>query len=264
MPLATAAGLAGLESRWRRDTMDRQTFGVDEQWIKLESRRGLYNPLGRALEEYAAKHTGQQPAEATALLQSAQAFIAAGDMESQMRVMRQALARNVLSGVLLDRNLALLAAHQPDELLAVVRGNASADVRNRAVQFAIAGDRNPLAYAAVLGRGAALPPVWARAYTALAGQYFDEHAPAIDAAFRRRSIRTIGDRLKTPLKPDSVIVGSVWFSTCGGRYGEYLAAGKSIAAGEWLPASLEAAREIPMHMWPWVIGTPKRASLPKR
>ena len=66
MPLATAAGLVGLESRWRRDTMDRQTSGVDEQWIKLESRRGLYTPLGRALEEYAARHTGQ-PAEATAL-----------------------------------------------------------------------------------------------------------------------------------------------------------------------------------------------------
>ena len=214
---------------------------MDERWITLESRRGLYNPLGRALEEYAAKHTGQQPAEANALFQAAQAFIAAGDMESQMRVMRQALARNVLSGILLDRYLALLAAHQPDELLAVVRGNASADVRNRAVQFAIAGDRNPLAYAAVRDRGGALPPVWTKAYTALAGQYFDDHAPAIDAAFQAAlDTRTIGDRLKTPLKPDSVIVGSVWFYY-GARYGEYLAAGKSGAAGEWLPASLEAA-----------------------
>jgi len=240
MPLAAAAGLAGLESRWRLDSMDRQPSGVDQQWLTLESRRGLYDPLGRALEEYAARRAGQ-PAEANALLQAAQAFIAAGDMEAQMRVMRQALSRNLLSGTLLDRYLALLAARQPDQLLAVVRGNPSADVRNRAVQFAIAGDRSPLAYAAVLGRGAALPPVWTRAYTALAGQYFDDHAPAIDAAFQAAlDTRSIGDRLKTPLKPDSVIVGSVWFYY-GARYGEYLAAGKSGAAGEWLPASLEAA-----------------------
>src|SRR4029077_8618545 len=52
--------------------------------------------------------------------------------------------------------------------------------------------------------------------------------------------RTIGERVKAPLKPDSVIVGSVWFYY-GARYGEYLAAGKSDAADGWLPASLEAA-----------------------
>src|ERR1700683_2187027 len=87
----------------------------------------------------------------------------------------------------------------------------------------------------------ALPPVWTKAYTALAGQYFDDRSPAVDVAFQTAlDTRSIGERLKTPLKPDSVIVGSVWFYY-GARYGDYLALGKNATAEAWLPASLEAA-----------------------
>src|ERR1019366_8489248 len=162
-------------------------------------------------------------------------------MDGQVRVMRQALGRNALSGVLLDRYLALMAQRQPEALLAVVRGNALADTRNRAVQFAIAGDRAELAYSAVQTRGSVLAPAWTKAYTALAGQYFNDRAPAIDAAFQAAlDTRTIGERLRFPLKPDAIIVGSVWFYF-GARYGDYLATGNNPAADAWLPASLEAA-----------------------
>ncbi len=240
LPLAQTAGLAELESRWRRDSMDLQVAHVDERWLALESLRGRYGALGRELEEFAARHSGQ-PVEASALTNAAQAFIGEGDMEGQMRVMRTALARNALSGQLLERYLALWAARQPDELLAVVRGNASTDVRNRAVQVAVGSDRGELAYTAVRTRGGALPTVWGRAYTALTGLYFDDHASAIDAAFQAAlDTRTIGERVKTPLKPDSVVVGFVWFYY-GARYGEYLAAGKGATAEAWLPASLEGA-----------------------
>jgi tetratricopeptide (TPR) repeat protein len=244
LPLATAAGLVDLESRWRHESMSGQSTQVDQSLVTLESQRGTYGALGRELEEYGAKYPGR-PVEAGALAQAAQAFIDEGDIESQMRVMRTAVARNALAGPLLDRYLGLLVTRQPDELLAVVRGNGSADVRNRAVQIAIGSGRQDLAYRAVAGRGGGMPTVWTRAYTALAGQYFDDHAPAIDAAFQSAlDTRTIGERLKTPLKPDSVIAGRVWFYY-GARYGEHLATGKSSAADEWLPASLEAEPDDP-------------------
>jgi tetratricopeptide (TPR) repeat protein len=107
--------------------------------------------------------------------------------------------------------------------------------------LAIGGDHPGLAYSAIRARGMALTPVWASAYTALTGEYFDDRVPAIDAAFQAAlDTRTIGERLQTVLKPDSVIVGSVWFYY-GARYGDYLAAGQTAAAEQWLPASLEAA-----------------------
>ena len=240
LPLVTSSGLVDLESRWLQESMTAQTQAVDARLVGLQTQRGLYGELGRELEDYAARNAGR-PVEAGAYAQSIQSFIAEGDLESQLRVMRKALARSELSGILLDRYLSLIAVQHPDELLAVIRGNASAQIRNRAVQFAIAGDRMDLAYSAVRTRGATLPPVWTNAFIALTGEYFADRSPSIDAAFQTAlDTRTIGDRLQAPHKPDSVIVGSVWFYY-GARYGDYLAAGKSPEADGWLPASLEAA-----------------------
>jgi cellulose synthase operon protein C len=244
LPLVQSAGLANLESRWRREAMTARGQQLDQSFATLESQRGLYGDLGRQLEEYADANPGRA-VEANALAQAAQAFIDEGDIEGQMRVMGKALARNELSGALLDRYLSLLASRQRDELLAVARGNGSDDVRNRAVQIAIASDRRELADAAVQARGNSLPPVWTKAYTALAGQYFDDRSPAVGAAFEAAlDTRTIGDRLKTQEKKDAMISGSVWFYY-GARYGEYLVSGRNPAAEAWLPASLEAAPANP-------------------
>ncbi len=244
LTLLETAGLADLEARWRRQSMTAAAHEVDQRFVTLQSQRGLYGELGRQLEEYAAANPGQS-VEGSALDQAAQAFIHAGDLDSQVRVMRKALGRNSLSGNLSDRYLALMVARQPDELLAIVRGNPIADVRNRAVQLAIAAGTPALAYSAVEARGRALDPVWTRAYTALSGHYFDDHSPAIDAAFQAAlDTRTIGERLRTPLKPDNIIAGSVWFYY-GARYGDYLATGKSAAAEGWLPAYLEAEPDDP-------------------
>jgi Tfp pilus assembly protein PilF len=240
LPFAASAGLFELEARWRLETMQGQSENVDQRLTTLQSQRGLYGQLARDLEDYAAKNPGR-PAEANAFTQSAQAYIAAGDMEGQVRVMRKALARNSLSGILLDRYLALMAAREPDQLLAVVRGNPSASLRNRAVQIAIGSERAPLALSAVQTRGGALPPVWSKAYGALAGMYFDDRSAATDAAFQGAlDTRTIGERLKAPLKPDAAISGTVWFYY-GARYGEYLTAGGNTGAEAWLPATVEAA-----------------------
>jgi len=240
LPLVEAGGFADLESRWRRESMAAEALQADQRFVTLQSQRGLYGELGTQLEDYAAQNAGR-PAEGLALVQAAQAFIAEGNIDSQMRVMHRALDRNALSGDLLDRYLALTAQRQPEELLAIVRRYNTQEVGNRAVQFAIAGGRPDLAYSAIRTRGTALMPVWTKAYTALAGEYFDDRAPAIDAAFQAAlDTRTIGERLQTVLKPDSTIVGSVWFYY-GARYGDYLSARKNAAAEAWLPASLEAA-----------------------
>ena len=239
LPLVRAAGLAELESRWRRDLMAAQSQQIDERLVTLQSQRGLYAELGRQLEQYAAANPGKA-VEGPALIQATQAFLAEGDIESAMRVLGNAFARGDLSGDLLERYLSLLASQQPDQLLAIARGNGPAAIRNQAVQAALSADRSELAYSAVRARGTALPPVWTSAYTALTGQYLDDRSPQIDAAFQTAlDTGTIGERLKTPLKPDAVIAGSVWFYY-GARYGDYLATGGNGAADAWLPASLEA------------------------
>jgi cellulose synthase operon protein C len=244
LPLVQAAGLVDLEARWRLESMSAQAEQIDQRFVMLQSQRGRYGELGRQLEGYAAKNAGR-PVEAAALNQAAQAFIAEGDTDGQLRVERQALARNELSGDLLDRYLSMMVSQQPPELLSIIRSNGFADIRNRAIQIAISGDHTELAYSAIRTRGGALPPVWTNAYSALAGEYFNDRSPAIDAAFQAAlDTRTIGERLKTPLKPDSVIVGSVWFYY-GARYGDYLALGRSADADAWLPASLEAAPQDP-------------------
>ena len=239
LPLVQAAGLGEIESRWRREAMAAQSQQIDQRLVTLDSQRGLYAGLGRQLEQYAANNPGKA-AEGPALTQAAQAYHAEGDVESEMRVMGNALSRGDLSGNLLDRYLSLLASRQPDQVLAIVRGNGSAAIRNQAVQAALAAGRAELVYSAVRARGAALSPVWTTAYTALSGRYLDDRSPEVDAAFQTAlDTRTIGERLKTPLKPESVIVGSVWFYY-GARYGDYLASGGKVNADAWLAASLEA------------------------
>jgi hypothetical protein len=239
LPLVQACGLVDLEARQRLESMLRQAVQLDQRFVTLQSQRGRYAELGRQLEGYAARNPGRQ-VEAAAWADSAQAFIAEGDLDAQLRVLHEALVRNALAGPLLDRYLELTASRQPEKLLEIVR-NYSPQTRNRAVQFAIAGDYTKLSYSAIQARGSALTPVWTKAYTALAGEYFDDRSPAIDSSFQSAlDTRTIGERLKKRLSSGTVIVGSVWFYY-GARYGDYLLAGKNAEAKEWLPASLEAA-----------------------
>ena len=153
LPLVESSGLVDLESRWRFASMAAQDRRIDQRFITLQSQRAEYEELGRQLEEYAGANPGTL-AEPAALNQAAQAFLAEGNVDGQVRVMRKALARNALSGMLLDRYLQLMASNQPQELLSIIRSNASDDIRNRAVQLAIAGDHRDLAYQAVRTRGA--------------------------------------------------------------------------------------------------------------
>jgi tetratricopeptide (TPR) repeat protein len=239
IPFARTAGLVGLESEWRLEKMRTAGAAVDNGLVELQSYRGVYGELGLQMEAFAAKNPGQ-PSEASAFAHAARAFVAAGDMGSELRVMKKALSRNALSGILLDRYLSLLASRSPEELLAIIRGSGPDAIRNLAIQSAIASENPRRAYAAIRSRSGATP-VWVQAYTALAGRYFDDHSPAINAAFQSAlDTRTIGERLKMPLKSDSSIVGAVWFYY-GARYGDYLATGKDATADNWIPAYMEGA-----------------------
>jgi cellulose synthase operon protein C len=243
MPFAQSAGLVGLESEWRLENMMASGAQLDAGFASLQSHRGVYEELGRLLEEYAARNSGR-PSEANAFAHAARAFVAAGDIDGQIRVMKKAFSRNALSGDLLDRYLSLQASRSPEELPAIARGGGSDEIRNRAVQTSIKNENPQEAYAAIRSRSGS-SSVWVKAYTALAGLYFDDRSPAVNFAFQSvLDTRTIGERLKTPLKPDSIITGAVWFYY-GARYGDYLAAGRDDAAEDWLPAYLEGAPGSP-------------------
>lgn len=239
LPLLEAGGLVDLEARWRMQAMNAE-HTIDPRFVTLQSQRGLYAELDRQMEEFAAKNA-EPSVVAGALLQAAQSFRAEGDPESEIRVLRKALLQNGLGGESLDRYLALLIARQPQELVSLAGSRVPDNIRNRAIQLAIAGDRQDLAYAAIRARGSALPPLWTRAYTGLTGNYFSDHSAPVDASFRAAlDTRTIGERLKIPPLTQAMIAGSVWFYF-GSRYGEFLGEGHQPEAEAWLPASLEAA-----------------------
>ncbi|MBV9504307.1 MAG: tetratricopeptide repeat protein [Acidobacteriia bacterium] len=237
LPLATAAGLAELESSWRWESM----VGVDPRLVQLETRRGKYAELGRQMEAYATSSRGVREVEPGALNAAAQAYAAEGDLDGEIRVVKRLLNVRVTSGPLLDRFFSVLAVRRPEELREIFRATPLAAVKNRAIQAAIANGRRELASSLVAERGSAMGPLWTNAYTALTGVYFDDRGSAVSSAFANiLDTRTIGERLKTVRARDEALAGPVWFYYAE-RFGEYLAAGKNGDAETYLRASLEAA-----------------------
>src|SRR5471030_1319339 len=168
--------------------MAAQYLQIDARFTALQGERGMYQELGGQLEAYAAKYPGRA-VEAGALAQAAQAFLAEGDREAELRVMRKALARNALSGAVLDRYLTLLAAHHHDELLDVARSNSPAAVRNRAVQFAIAADAPELPTRWCALAAIPCPRCGLARSPRLRGSISEIMLPASTAPSRLRSIR---------------------------------------------------------------------------
>ena len=250
---------AGAANRWRAGRQ------MDQRLVALQSQRGLYADLGRQLEEYAAKNPGQP-------VEGERAGPGRPGLHRRGRY-RKPDARDA-EGAGAQRPFGRPAGPLPDAAGCAAAGRvAGGGARQRLVPTcATARCKSPSAAIgrnwrtrALASRGSVLPPVWTRAYTALAGQYFDDHSPAIDAAFQAAlDTRTIGERLKAPLKPDSIIVGSVWFYY-GARYGEYLAAAKSNAgADDGCRHRWRRRRAIRKLTWRWAIGTPRRARAPRQ
>jgi cellulose synthase operon protein C len=246
LPFATAAGMVDLETRWRLDTMMQGAPGVDARFVTLENSRARYSQLAQELEQYAALvPRAWDGARSAALSQSVTAWSAAGDVDAQLRIMADLERRNQLSGEMLDRYLSLLAALHPGELVRLAAETPQPATRNQAVQWAIRSGNRDLAYRALQIRGGQMKPVWAKAYTALAGVYFADTSSGISAAFTSAlDTRTISERVASPPKPDSNLIGAVWFYY-GARYGEYLDRRQNAQAGDYLPATTEESPAAP-------------------
>jgi Flp pilus assembly protein TadD len=240
-PAATArrfAESAGLEEHLAqllyRDWMSGSRTS-SSAWIALQSRRGRYEQLSRDLEAFASGAGAAQPA--STLQQAAVAAEHAGDTAAELRIDSRLQAIGLLPAANGNRYLALLLEQNPRAVVQLA--GSAAQINNRAVQVSIASGKEPLAMDALRARSRGLPPVWLTAYTALTGDYFDDHSPAVNQAFvTTLHPVTIGQRLAS--KPDTTrsIVGSTWFYY-GARFGEYLTRAKSAEAADYLASALE-------------------------
>ena len=230
--IAAPAGLTELQARSLDVTLP--------LYIELQLSRGLYAELGRQLEAEAVNPKRDRMWNSL-LSQAVDAYAAAGDINAELRVLRELRDRNALYGSTLERYLTLIGEKHPDELISLIEQNASYEVSNRAVQFAISGESPALALRAVPARGNKFNPVWTKAYTALTGLHFSDGSAPIRAAFASAlDTRTIGERLTTKFDRDQQLAGDVWFYY-GARYGEYLDLMTSSDAAGYLPATVEHA-----------------------
>ena len=234
LPLVTACGLPALEARWRFQASMSGDKQLDTALVELQKQRGRFIELGKQLEQYAAALPADRGGSGV-LSQAAAAYLAEGDRVNAMRLLGGLARLGQISGRQEDWYLATLSRDSRDQLLSLARTAPQVELRNRAVRYAIASGDSALARGAILARGQGLPPVWTKAYTALAGVYFADKAPAVhDAFIGALGNATIGERIKTVVNHDEQFAGRVWFYY-GARYGEYM------ASEDYLPASLEAA-----------------------
>jgi predicted Zn-dependent protease len=235
---AEAAGIAPLEARWRYEVMlaaPATSSGHAQRVIELQSRRLKFKELAGQLETYAALLPWTS--RPYILTSAADAYHAAGDASNELRIYSALDA----DGHLYSNNqryFELLFAQQRQKLVEF-SGNSQGRWYEAATSFAIASGDDKLAYDAIRAHGASLPPVWTKAYTGLAGLYFDDPAASVNSSFRDiLDDRTIGERVGKSLDLNQQLAGNIWFYY-GSRYGEYLGATHQGNPEDYLPALLE-------------------------
>jgi predicted Zn-dependent protease len=190
--------------------------------------------LGPQLERFAVRLSGGY--RQAALIAAAQAYRAMSDEENELRVLATVGPGN-LGGENQKRLFALLLTHRPEQLVQIAAnwtpwGQQAAD-------FVVAYGDAGLAHAVVAARGRVRPPVWSKAYGALAGLYFAEPSPEINDVFLSAlGDSTIAERLGKKVDRDAQLAGDIWFYY-GSRYGEYLGVTKQGTPDDFLPALLE-------------------------
>jgi hypothetical protein len=203
-------------------------------YIELQRRRLTVSDLGPQLERFAPRVSGGS--RSSALIAAAQAYRAVGDEVNELRLL-SSVGPAYLGGENQKRLFSLLLARQPDQLVQIAAnwtpwGQQAAD-------FVVANGDAPLAHAVVAARGRVRPPVWSKAYGALAGLYFAEPSPEINKVFLAAlGDNTIAERLGKKVDRDALLAGDIWFYY-GSRYGEYLGVTKQGTPEDFLPALLE-------------------------
>jgi cellulose synthase operon protein C len=240
IPLAESAGLAEKEAAWRYELLmsenkpPQQLVADMNAYIGLQRRRLVLEDLGPQLERFAVRLTGgYRPA---ALIAAAQAYRAVSDEENELRVLATVGPGN-LGGENQKRLFSLLLSHRPEQLVQIAA--SWTPWGQQAADFVVAYGDAALAHAVVAARGRVRPPVWSKAYGALAGLYFAEPSPEINNTFLSAlGDSTIAERLGKKVDRDAQLAGDIWFYY-GSRYGEYLGVTKQGTPDDFLPALLE-------------------------
>jgi cellulose synthase operon protein C len=186
-------------------------------FVVLQRRRVKFAELGPQLEKFAPR---VEPLHRRGvLLAAAAAYRSAGDSDNELRVLTT-VSPNYFAGDEQERFLELLLAKQPGQLVQLA--SSWTPVGEQAADFTVSHGDAALVHEMIAARAHARPPVWSKAYSALAGLYLAESSLAINAEFLAvLGDQTIGERLGKGVDRDSRLAGDIWFYY-GSRYGEYL------------------------------------------
>ena len=214
-----------LEVRWLIEQTVPDMANDRRGFVDLQQRRMRFSELAKQTEDLAAR---LQPNQRLGLLMTAmQSYQAIGDTTAELQLMT---AHAELQVNQRQRYYELLARARPDELVSIAGRGANDNSSLLAAQTLIdAGDQARALQAIQAQRR---NPVWADAYTGLAGEYFGLSTPAVTGAFQRiLGPPVVADRLGEPVNRTSQLAGDIWFYY-GQRYGEFLHDGGQAAAAE--------------------------------
>ena len=234
--IAERSGLADVEAKWRFEDLLADPAAEDaaqklDRLLRLQKQRLAFQELGTQMEALDRAPGAQHGNELT---EAAGAYRAAGNTAAELRVLQAQNDRSALSGSMLDRYCALLAAQPPQFVAAIARERRGA-LADAMVNYAIAHGSAVLARQAIAAHGTRSGLLWTRAYTALSGVYFASTAAPVKAAFTEiLGDRTIGSRIGKPFDRTRQLAGDLWFYYAG-RYGDYA------RDADFLPAMMEAA-----------------------
>ncbi len=246
LQLASRAGLVDLEARWlfeRMMTSAGQARAEEQRFSELQARRMQFDDLARKLLAYWNAHPPTDDRDRL-LVEAARAYRSAGDATGELSALTLKQRSSRLDDDSLQRFLELLLQRDPQRIVALA-GSASERERDAAANAAVASGDSALALRAVTARGRGLEPVWTSAYTGLAGLYYADVAPSVDADFRAAlGAGTIGERLGKTIDRTRQLAGGNWFYY-GTAYGAYIAAKKTGDPEDFLPALVEGAPARP-------------------
>jgi Flp pilus assembly protein TadD len=190
--------------------------------VNLQRERGRFDELGQQLEAI-----GRNPARAgenaeAILRESARAFQQGGNTAGELRVLGLLASRGQLASDLLSRYAILMVRQPQQQAVTAAAGGAMSDsIKDALASASLFAPKPADAFAILAARGRTRPPVWTRAYTALAGVYLGAAKdPQVKSAFEGLlGSQSIGEQLAR--KPDRTLqlTGKEWFYYAG-RYGQ--------------------------------------------
>ncbi len=240
--IAQSAGLPDLEVKWRlasamaRPGSSASNKSIDRV-VELQRTRLRFDELGAQLEAYdrvlPPGNTSRHEIE------EAEDYRDSGNTAAELRALKRLADRHEANGPVLERYTRLLIA-QPQRLAAAISAEPDSATANAMLNYVLQRAGATVSQQAIAARGQKTGALWTKAYTSLAGLYFNSSAAPVRAAFTGiLGPMTVGQRIGKPTDRDRQLAGDLWFYY-GGRYAEYLAAVKQAGSADYLPAIVEA------------------------